>query len=244
MIKSKKNEFFIGGRHSVLEIIKNKDKSIVSLICTKNKFQEVCELVKKENKQINIEIWDVKKINSLFQENFNHQGLACKLDQSFFFNVKKHKTLGSDIVVFEELYDLRNLGSILRTGLAFDIKDFYFNKKNIKSNFEKIYKSSSGYASFVNAYQYTNLSTEMKELKKNGYWCVGLDNSPGSSKIQNFQWPKKTAIIIGNEHFGLKNLTKKNCDFLIKIPINKNVESLNVSHAFAITIALKKNALK
>ena len=66
MIKTKKNEFFIGGRHAVLEIIKNRDKSIHSIICTKNKFEEISKLLKKKNKQIKDQVkW--KKIRCIRQ---------------------------------------------------------------------------------------------------------------------------------------------------------------------------------
>lgn len=72
------------------------------------------------------------------------------------------------------------------------------------------------------------------------FWFFGLDGDEGSHSIYEINWPKKIAIIIGNENFGLKKLTKSSCDYLVKIPISNEVESLNVSSAFAIAMAIKK----
>ncbi len=79
------------------------------------------------------------------------------------------------------------------------------------------------------------------DSKKIGFWISGLDSN-ANQNIYKFDWPAKNIIIVGNEHSGLKLLTKKNCDYLLNIPIDKSVESFNVSNALAITLAIKKSA--
>ena len=236
---SKNKTFFIGGKHPVFEIIKSKPNIVNFVICTQNKLNETLKYLKEVKLNKKVHVWDSIKINSLFDNTFNNQGIACNINQINFKNYKELKNEINDVILFEEFYDVRNIGSIIRTGLAFGIKSFFFNKKNTKSGYEKILKTSTGYAAAIDAYEYTNLATQIENLKKKNFWCVALDNSKESSSIYKFDWPKKTAIVLGNEHFGVRKLIKLKCDYLIKIPINKNIESLNVSNALAITLVIK-----
>lgn len=237
----KNNYFLIGGKNSVTEVIKKKPNTVNLIICTKPLENEVQLILKDQKKNLKILVWEKTKIDKLFEGNFNHQGIACSISKNFINKKYILDNTVKDIVIFEELYDLRNIGSIIRSGLAFNIKNYFFNKKNLGRNFEKIYKTSSGYAASINAHEYNNLSNLLINLKDKGFWIVGLENSSQSKSIYKFQWPEKSAIVIGNEHYGLKKLTRSKCDFLLKIPISNEVESLNVANAFSIVVA-KKNA--
>ena len=237
---SKNKTIFIGGKHPVFEIIKSRPDIVNFIICTENKLNETLKYLKEVKSNKKAHVWDSIKINALFDNTFNNQGIACNINQINFKNYKELKDEINEVILFEEFYDVRNIGSIIRTGLAFGIKSYFFNKKNTKANYEKILKASAGYAAVIDAYEYTNLATQIENLKKKNFWCIGLDNSRESSSIYKFDWPKNTAIVLGNEHFGIKKLIKSKCDFLIKIPISKNIESLNVSNALAITLAIKK----
>ncbi|MGK4455713.1 TrmH family RNA methyltransferase, partial [Klebsiella pneumoniae] len=75
-----------------------------------------------------------------------------------------------------------------------------------------------------------NLANCIKTLKQEGYWVVGLDAS-GNSELGAKVFSKKTAIILGSEDDGMRKLTKEKCDFLAKIPISNQLNSLNVSNA-------------
>ena len=73
----------------------------------------------------------------------------------------------------------------------------------------------------------------MDLLKAQDFWCLGLDGQ-GDASLANIQKYDKIAIILGNEHKGIRPLIKKNCDLLTFIDTNKEVESLNVANAASI----------
>ena len=81
----------------------------------------------------------------------------------------------------------------------------------------------------------TNLSNCIKELKKEGYWIIGLDGHTELTLKESI-FSEKIAIIMGSEDKGLRKLTKENCDYIAKIPMSSSSESLNVSNAAAIAL--------
>ena len=99
-----------------------------------------------------------------------------------------------------------------------------------------VIKTSAGSLFQANFARVTNCVNVLNELKEKGFWIVGTDTSPNTNSIYNTDYPDKIAILVGNEHEGLGPLIKKNCDFLVKIPISDKVNSLNVSVAFGIVL--------
>lgn len=97
-----------------------------------------------------------------------------------------------------------------------------------------ILKSASGAYEMIPIVRATNLASCMKALKNAGYWIVGLDGS-GNDELGPKIFTTKTAIVLGSEETGMRKLTRENCDFLAKIPISSDLESLNVSNAAAIS---------
>jgi 23S rRNA (guanosine2251-2'-O)-methyltransferase len=235
------NTFFIGGEHTVELTLKYNKKLINYIVCTTNKEIKVKSLLEKYQSKARIVIQSENKIKLLFKNYLKHQNIAANINKEKIENSNVDVCKNNDIIVFEELHDNRNIGSIIRTALGFGIKDFFFNKKNSDIYNEYIYQASSGYINLANCHHYTNLSRLIANSKENGFWISGLDSN-ANQNIYKFDWPEKNIIIVGNEHLGLKLLTKKNCDYLLNIPIENNVESFNVSNALAITLAIKKSA--
>ena len=80
-----------------------------------------------------------------------------------------------------------------------------------------------------------NLVQAMETLKKAGYWTAGLDGH-AKEMIADAKLDKKTALVLGAEGAGLRRLTGEHCDFLVKLPIHSQMESLNVSNAAAVAL--------
>ena len=75
----------------------------------------------------------------------------------------------------------------------------------------------------------------MDSLKRRGYWCVGMDGA-AKQTLRDADLPRKVALVMGSEGYGLRRLTAQNCDFMVKLPISPRIESLNVSNAAAIAL--------
>jgi len=100
-----------------------------------------------------------------------------------------------------------------------------------------MYKSASGAMELLNVIPVSNITNALELLKKNNYWIYGLDGYAKES-IEEQKWTTHNAFVFGSEGEGLRRLVKENCDHLIKIQINKEMESLNVSNAVSVTLGL------
>src|SRR5690606_34913616 len=124
---------------------------------------------------------------------------------------------------------------IIRSAAAFGVNDIIIPKHNSPKDSAIISKSSSGMSELVNLIISGNINNLLINLKKIGYWCVALD---GSAKINISQAKdyENIALVVGSEGAGVRQLVKKNCDLLVKIPMKSEVESLNASNAAAIAL--------
>lgn len=92
-----------------------------------------------------------------------------------------------------------------------------------------------GACSYMKIARVTNITESIKKLKEYGLWIYGLDMD-GSTKIYETKFDNAACIVVGNEGSGISRLVKENCDFMINIPMNGKINSLNASVSAAICI--------
>jgi 23S rRNA (guanosine2251-2'-O)-methyltransferase len=141
------------------------------------------------------------------------------------------------VVVLDDITDQRNIGSIIRSCSAFNIDAVILLDKNYNPKNKMMYKSASGAMELVNIIPVSNITNALEVLKKNNYWVYGLDGH-AKENIEDQKWSNQNAFVFGSEGEGLRRLVKENCDHLIKIQINKEIESLNVSNAVSVTLGI------
>ena len=86
----------------------------------------------------------------------------------------------------------------------------------------------------MNFYEVTNIRNELKKLKKNNFWVVGLENSVNASLWHSIDYSDKTAIVVGSEGRGVRKKVLETCDFIATIPMQGITNSLNVSAATSV----------
>lgn len=233
----------IFGKNPVLEVIKNNSVQINKIWISESlKDQETKGLIISHAKlnKIPFHIVPSNKLNSLTR-NQNHQGLVLSTSPTKYYTVKEiisdiSTTTNKVILVANEIEDTHNLGAIVRTFIALDGKGIILTGRKSTGVNSTTIKTSAGsifHAKFARA---SNCINVINELKKNNFWIVGTDITPSSESLFKIDLPDQIAFVIGNEHEGLGPLIKKNCDFLINIPISEKVDSLNVSVAFGILL--------
>lgn len=238
----KTSSFWIGGKHTVLSAIKNPKRKINKLIITQENQKDFNP--KNITKKITIEIKDKKEIDKIFiNENIIHQGVAAEIENIPVIELKEYLknkgNLKNTVVVLDNITDQRNIGSIIRSCSAFNVDAVILLEKNYNPKSKMMYKSASGAMELVNIIPVSNITNALEILKKNNYWIYGLD-SYAKENIEDQTWSNQNVFVFGSEGDGLRRLVKENCDYLIKIQINKEIESLNVSNAVAITLGLFK----
>lgn len=97
-------------------------------------------------------------------------------------------------------------------------------------------RASSGLA-LVAKVARRNLADAFRRLKDDGYWIVGVDASGGDSALA-FDFPARTVLVVGGEGAGIRDLTRKLCDFVVRLPMAAEAESLNASVAAGIVLYL------
>ena len=138
------------------------------------------------------------------------------------------------IVILDHLEDPHNLGAIIRTVEASGIDGIIIPKNRTVEANETVAKTSVGALYNVKISQVSNLNQTIKKLKENGFWIIGTDMD--GSDYRTIDYPDKCALVIGSEGFGMSRLIKESCDYIVKIPMNGQINSLNASVAAGIMI--------
>ncbi|MCM1579291.1 MAG: 23S rRNA (guanosine(2251)-2'-O)-methyltransferase RlmB [Ruminococcus sp.] len=146
--------------------------------------------------------------------------------------ISKKKGTPPFIVICDEIEDPHNLGAIIRTAEAAGADGIIIPKRRSASLNATVYKTSAGAASWLPVARTPNLAAAIEELKKAGVWIFGTDMSGESYTKADFTGA--AALVIGSEGGGIGRLIKEKCDYLVKLPMNGKITSLNASVAAGI----------
>jgi 23S rRNA (guanosine2251-2'-O)-methyltransferase len=139
------------------------------------------------------------------------------------------------IVLLDGVEDPHNLGAIVRTSLAAGAHGVVIPERRAAGLTDTVARASAGALSHLPVAKVTNLARTMEELKEAGYWLVGLDEE-GDREYTEVDFTSATGIVMGGEGKGLHELTRKRCDFVVKLPTVGPVKSLNVSVAAGVVL--------
>ena len=236
----KQNSYWIGGNHAVEATLLNQRREKLELVFLDKNRQLESQLLKfKEFKKIT-NVKNNKFFNKIFPAEFKHQGIAARVSPKEPIYLKDHLKINqndANIVMLDGITDPRNIGSIIRNCVAFNISSIIFHEQGLNIKSPSMYLAASGAVENINFITVKNIASALKILKENGYWVLGFDGN-SKSVFNKSKCTKKNILIFGDEGLGLRNLTKQSCDELVKIPISKKIESLNVSSAVVATLSL------
>ena len=229
----------IFGRNSVLEALKGTrtvNKIWLQKGEQKGSVREIVALAKE--KRIAVQLVERQKLDSMFHE--NHQGVAASVASADYVEwqeiVDRARAKGEDplIVILDELEDPHNLGAILRSVDAVGAHGVIIPKRRAVPLTDGVAKASAGAIEHVPVARVSNLVQTIKELKKQGIWVAGANMHGEYMYKQDLTGP--LAIVIGNEGKGLGKLVSENCDYMISIPMQGKINSLNASVAAGVLL--------
>ena len=137
------------------------------------------------------------------------------------------------IVIADDLTDPHNLGSVIRTANAAGAHGVIIPKRNSVGLSPVVEKTSAGALEFTPVARVSNLASTIEFLKKKNIWVVGADMD-GSETIYTHDFSGAVAIVVGSEGKGVSRLVREKCDFIVSIPMNGQINSLNASVAAAL----------
>jgi len=192
---------------------------------------------------------DRKKMDRM-ADGKNHQGIVAAVELPA---MRSEDQLKNDVealsatpfyLVLDQVQDPHNLGACLRTADAVGVQGIIVTKDNAASITPTVCKVASGAAETVPVYQVTNLARTLRWLKEQNIWIMGAAGE-AEQTVFEMQLDMPLAIVMGAEGSGMRHLTRQHCDFLVKIPMAGQVESLNVSVAAGVLMyeAFRQKAL-
>jgi 23S rRNA (guanosine2251-2'-O)-methyltransferase len=149
--------------------------------------------------------------------------------------LKSNGTAKRFLLALDGVEDPHNLGALLRTADGAGVDGVLLPERRSAPISGAVAKASAGATEHVRIAKVTNLVRSLEDLKRQNIWIVGLDER-GSMDYDQFDFNADIALVLGREGAGLHDLTKKTCDFLLRVPMAGAVPSLNVSVAGAVVM--------
>ena len=245
------SEYKVEGRNAVIELLKS-DRTVNKIMVARGDRQgSINEILKlaKQNRIIVTEV-DRNKLDTL-SETKHHQGVIAFVapieykDVDYILNVAKERGEEPFILIADEIEDPHNLGALIRSAEVAGCHGVIIPKRRAVAVTEVVSKVSVGATEYMPIARVNNINDTIRELKDKGVWIVGTDGSADTIYYkQDLTGP--IAIVVGSEGRGMNELTMKNCDFLVKIPMMGKITSLNASVSGGIVLfeALKQRLEK
>ena len=223
------------GLHAVEAALKNPARRVLRVLLTENAERRLLEAVGTITHPI--ERVTPRDLDKLLGPDTVHQGAA--LDVEPLPEPDWHDLAasagGRPLIVLDQVTDPHNVGAILRSSAVFGASGLVMTRRHSPPLNGVLAKSASGALELVPVALVANLSRALDELKAAGFTVVGLD-SQGDQSIESLDWSQPTALVMGSEGKGLRELTRKTCDSLARITTDDTLASLNVSNAAAIAL--------
>ena len=242
--------FLLIGRNAVREAIKS-GRSIDRILVTNERDGSLGEIVTlaRERKLVVREV-DRKKLDELCMpfghggKTANHQGVAayaagvtyCEIAD--ILAVAEERGEAPFVIVLDGVEDPHNLGSIIRSADCAGAHGVIIGKRRSASVTAAAVKASAGATEYVKIARVVNIGSALETLKDAGLWIAGADMQGENMRAQSLKGP--LALVIGNEGEGLSKLVRERCDFLVSIPMQGHIDSLNAGVAAAVLMFEKK----
>ena len=235
---SQKSSFFIAGRHAVIEALRNPRRRVIKIFLTEDSKKNIHKQNPNRNllKDVKVFFKTKKELDKYCKsEDILHQGYVAEIENLESYDLKEFIKDKNNLTFacLDEVTDPRNIGSLIRSAASFNIDGLIVKERHFPSESKLMYKAASGCVEYLNIFQVSNINTTLKFLRDKNFWIYGFVAS-GNKDFTEIEWKGNNILLFGSEGHGLKKHTEKYIDFSVKININKNIESLNISNSAAI----------
>jgi 23S rRNA (guanosine2251-2'-O)-methyltransferase len=230
------------GRNAARECLRARRRHIHRVMLADNlepsaTIEEIVSLASQTN--IPVQRVPRKKLDGLGR---NHQGVALEVGR--YPTVELEDILARAekfsappfLVALDHFEDPHNLGAILRTAEVVGVHGLLLPKQRSVDVTPAVVRASAGAAEHVWVAKIPNLAQALKKLKQADIWVVGVENTPAALPYHQANLGGAIILVIGSEGRGMSRLVKETCDFLVKLPMRGQVESLNASVACGLVL--------
>ena len=226
------------GTHAVEAALENPRRKLKRLLATENAEIRLAAIIAR--RKVPIDRATPRDLDNLLGADTVHQGLMLEteeLPEPSLEDLAERAIAGGPLIILDHVTDPHNVGAVLRSAAAFGASGLIMTRRHSPPLNGTLAKAASGALELVPVLLVQNLAKVMAELKEQGIILLGLDDA-SEVLIEDEPFSKPTALVLGAEGKGLRELTGETCDRLVKIATTGSIASLNVSNAAAVALHL------
>jgi 23S rRNA (guanosine2251-2'-O)-methyltransferase len=172
----------------------------------------------------------------------NHQGVALETSDYPYVDTEDCLALADErqqtplLLMLDHVQDPQNVGTLLRTAEAAGVHGIIIPERRAAGITAAVVNASSGASEHLQIVQVGNLAQAISDLQQHNIWVAGVEQDPRSQDFDQVDLAMPLALVIGAEGSGLARLTRTRCDFLVRLPMEGHIASLNVAVAASIVL--------
>jgi 23S rRNA (guanosine2251-2'-O)-methyltransferase len=232
---------YVWGRNPVLETLRSARRVHRLLLAEGARDAGLVDLLSEaRRRQVRVEYVPRRRLDELTQGAV-HQGCVASVAPREYASVEDMLALAARreepplLLILDSIQDVQNLGSLLRTAEAAGAHGIILPEHRAAGLTPAVDKSSAGAVEHLLIAQVTNLTRTVDALKKQGIWIVGLAGE-ATQDYDRVDLDRPLALVVGNEGKGISRLLREHCDFLVRLPMRGQVNSLNAAVAGSIVL--------
>lgn len=190
---------------------------------------------------IPVEMVDKRLLESRLH-GLNHQGVILECSEYPYSDLDDMLSLAKSrnempfILLLDHLQDPQNLGTLLRTAEIVGIHGVIIPGRRAAEITPSVVNASSGAVEHLHIAVVTNLAQSIEKLQKHGVWVVGIEDDEKAQYYDQADLNMPLAVVLGSEGAGMARLTRERCDFMVKLPMHGQIQSLNVAVAGSVVL--------
>ncbi len=173
--------------------------------------------------------------------NSHHQGIALQAEEypyvglSTVLKTARDKDEAPLLLLLDTLKDPQNLGSLIRTAELVGVHGVVLPLRRTATVTPSVVSASSGASEHIHIVQ-ANLAQTISQLKEESLWVVGLEGGPEAQLPGQIDLNGPLAVVVGSEAEGMRALVRSSCDFLLRLPMRGEIDSLNAAVAGSVAL--------
>ena len=236
-------------RHPVLEALRARRRKLHRLYVEGERGAADAELrpilAAAKSANVTITTLDRRALDQLAQRHAadaKHQGVLLEVGPYPYADVDEMLGLAERrgerplLLLLDLLHGPQNIGALLRTAEACGVHGIVLQDRRAPEITPSVVQYAAGASEHLLIAKVTNLAQTMRQLKDAGVWLAGLDLDETAEELGRVDLDRALGIVVGHEGEGLRRLVRERCDFLVRLPMRGQVESLNAAVAGSILL--------
>jgi 23S rRNA (guanosine2251-2'-O)-methyltransferase len=236
-----KDTLWLYGFHAVKAALANPGRRSHRCLLTQQAANNIGE---RPLSRVRTEIVPAEQVTRVLPQGAVHQGVALSCDPLSPGSLHNIAVLPDRklVLILDQITDPHNVGAILRSAAAFDATAVVVQERHAPAESGALAKAASGALDMIPYVYVVNIARALEQLGEHGFWRLALTGDAGQN-LADAIVQRDLALVLGSEGTGIRRLVRERCDDSATVPIDRRIESLNVSNAAAIALYECRRAL-